>query len=225
MSKLCCCVNSCDLITGCVSDFLQVKSSFKPEREPSDDSDSEVEGRSKEKPEQDSDHPVDIDDLLGNGVSHRDYEEQTYNEETDFKPKSTKKKSHKKKSRQQTKPEEPPLISFDDDVISSPPTQTESSKSKSIKPQSRGYGSTGYGSTGGGTVVNPNANMSSNLLDDWSTEDWGSGWTANETKSEDPKPTKSTLADGWDNDDWTADGWEEGGADGWSNVDLQTKSD
>lgn len=205
--------------------IIQVKGSFKPEREPSDDSDIEVEGQSKEKSEHKPDHPADIDDLLGNGENHHDNLEQFYSEETDYKPKSTKKKSRKKTSRQQTKPEEPPLISFDDDVISSPPTQTDSSKSESTTPQSRGYGSTGYGSIGGGTVVNPNANVSNNLLDDWSSEDWGSGWSTNETKPEDPKSTKSTLTDGWDNDDWTADGWGEGGAVGWSNVDLQSKSD
>ena len=185
------------------------------EREPSDDSDLEV----NEPTEQSSDHqqedqPKDIDDLLGNRPDVTGYHD-NIDDDKDKPKKTRKKKSHKKKLSQ---PEEPPLISFDDEVVATPP---------SAPPPSQSTG--GYGSTGG-TVVNPNANQP-NLLDDWSSEDWGTSWDSQPTKRE-KNPSNGEGLDGasgeksggrdggvksggWESEDWSDWGNE------WNSVDLK----
>ena len=176
--------------------FLQVKQSFKMEREPSDDSDLDVSEPTKQSSDhQQEDQPHDIDDLLGNHTDVTDYHDNRDDDKVlEEKPKKTrKKKSHKKKH---SEPEEPSLISFDDEVVATPP---------SAPPPSQSTG--GYGSTGG-TMVNPNAN----LLDDWSSEDWGTGWDSEPTK--DKKPSNGGGCEGGVKSGGRDGGVKSGGRDG-----------
>ncbi len=186
--------------------YLQVKSSFKPEREPSDDDDDDI-GDTQHTKQPLNDHHGDIDDLLDNGppiYESRDDDIIVDDVTSNHQPKkSKKKKSHKHKHREV---DEPSLISFDE------PAQPSEYGSSG---RGGGYGSTGtgggYGSTGG-TVVKPTG--SSNVMDDWGSEDWGS-WTQ-ETSQEPQAKTKvkGENVDAWD--DWGNDSE-------WSTIDLKKK--
>ena len=181
----------CDTIPPSI--HVQVKHSFKMEREPSDDSDTEISQHTKQQQQEDDkdEYPRDIDDLLGDGPNihdHHDNGDAIDDAAVYEKPK----KSRKKKSKKHKTPaeEEPSLISFD----ASPPSQTR-----------------GYGSTGGTTVVSTGHNL---MDDDWSTQDWGSGWT------EDTAANKESGGETRESGGKT-DGWEDWGNEDWSNVDLK----
>ncbi|XP_064402829.1 ADP-ribosylation factor GTPase-activating protein 1-like [Halichondria panicea] len=182
-----------DMKTSASGLAAKVKHSFKMEREPSDDSDTEISQHTKQQQQEDDkdEYPRDIDDLLGDGPNihdHHDNGDAIDDAAVYEKPK----KSRKKKSKKHKTPaeEEPSLISFD----ASPPSQTR-----------------GYGSTGGTTVVSTGHNL---MDDDWSTQDWGSGWT------EDTAANKESGGETRESGGKT-DGWEDWGNEDWSNVDLK----
>jgi hypothetical protein len=121
-------------------------------------------------------------------------------------------KEHKKKSVR--KDDGPPLISFDEDPMTTPiPAHTpeESPRSRrKAKTGGGGYGSVGYGST----TAAPTSAKTGSKAADWSG-DWGEEWLGGRTEPVDNSGSKS--GGGWD--EWNADGWNT--ESGWSTVDLK----
>lgn len=166
----------------------------------------------------------DISDLLGHQPPGEGGEgEGEGREHARGKRKKKSKKTHAQKERD----EEPPLISFNDEVTTTQLTPSVQPAAMEGSPRARnkaksggGAGGGGYGSVGGGgggkyggygsTTTKPTSTVESAAqVDDWSgdwMEEWlggGNGDTA------DSSPSKSS---GWD--DWKVE-------DGWSNVDLK----
>lgn len=137
------------------------------------------------------------------------------NEEEEYRPKKQKEKRSTGHSRREVD-DGPPLISFDDDeqaVVA--PTAVEGSPRSKIKAKSYGtsYGSMGYGSTG----TNSTKLQKESKVEEWSGnwgEEWTEGGVASSSKSNSNSIAK--VKSGWE-DDWNTEGW--------STVNLQSKSD